>query len=120
MLSAFPVVAVTGARQVGKSTLLQEIHRIHPEFTYTTLDDRTTLDIAIEDPDGFISSRSLPLIIDEAQRVPELMRAIKKVVDKERKPGMFLLSGSANFLTFLPLISNLLFSHSVLLPQVDI
>ena len=99
MLSAFPVVAVTGARQVGKSTLLQEIHRLHPEFTYTTLDDRTTLDIAIEDPDGFISSRSLPLIIDEAQRAPDLMRAIKKIVDKERRPGMFLLSGSANFLT---------------------
>ncbi|MBI5365711.1 MAG: AAA family ATPase [Planctomycetes bacterium] len=94
-LAALPVVAVTGLRQSGKTTFL----RSQPEMAgrrYVTLDDFATLDAARRDPDGFVSGGE-PLTIDEAQRCPELLLAIKRAVDSDRRPGRFLLSGSANF-----------------------
>jgi len=91
-----PVVVLTGMRQTGKSTFL----RTQPEFKswkYVTFDDLAQLTAAKEDPEGFVNIDER-LIIDEAQRFPDIFVAIKRVVDKKRTPGRFLLSGSANFL----------------------
>lgn len=98
-LRNFPVVLLTGARQVGKSTLAQKLPKTQWNAVYLTLDTRVVLDAALKDPDGFISGTPVPAIIDEVQRAPDLMRAIKSVVDKNRKPGQYLLTGSANLMT---------------------
>ncbi|HLB05220.1 MAG TPA: AAA family ATPase, partial [Thermodesulfobacteriota bacterium] len=98
-LKHFPVVLLTGARQVGKSTLAQELSRPGWDARYLTLDNRIVLDAALRDPDGFISGTPAPAIIDEVQRAPDIMLAIKAAVDKDRKPGQYLLTGSANLMT---------------------
>ncbi len=98
-LTAFPVVAVLGARQAGKSTLAKQLPGPDWPAEYTTLDDRGVLDHALSDPDGFADGLRLPAIIDEIQRAPDLLRAIKRVVDRDRRPGMFVLTGRANILT---------------------
>ncbi|MBI5043324.1 MAG: ATP-binding protein [Nitrospirae bacterium] len=98
-LQHFPVVLLTGARQVGKSTLANELSRSEWKAIYLTLDNRVILDAALKDPDGFISGTPVPAIIDEIQKAPDLMRAIKIIVDKNRKPGQYLLTGSANLMT---------------------
>lgn len=98
-LKHFPVVLLTGARQVGKSTLAQGLIETSWNATYLTMDDRATLDAALRDPDGFVSGTSTPVVIDEVQRAPDLMRAIKRMVDRHRKPGQYLLTGSANIMT---------------------
>ncbi len=99
-LADTPVVLLNGARQVGKSTLAQ---RLAVEgfggaeaVRYATLDDATVLAAAEADPDGFIRSFEGPAVIDEVQRAPGLFRAIKAVVDADRRPGRFLLTGSAD------------------------
>lgn len=95
-LREMPVIVVTGMRQTGKSTFLQN----QPEFThrrYVTLDDFAFLAAAKANPEEFIAGDT-PLTIDEAQRCPELFIAIKRAVDRNRVPGKFILSGSANFL----------------------
>ena len=94
-LKAMPAVVVTGMRQVGKSTMLTR-HRALGKRRYLTLDDIGTLEDARRDPDAFVHS-AVPLTIDEAQRAPELLMAIKRAVDRRRRNGWFLLSGSANF-----------------------
>jgi len=91
-----PVVVITGMRQTGKSTFLQSQKEFR-NWKYITLDDFNQLAAARENPDGFVASGE-PLIIDEAQRCPELFIAIKRAVDRRRTPGRFILSGSANFL----------------------
>ena len=94
-LKDIPVVVITGMRQTGKTTFLQK----HPGLNkrhYVTLDDFSQLEAAKSDPDSFVTSRD-PLTIDEAHKCPEILTAIKKVIDKKRVPGQFLLSGSANF-----------------------
>lgn len=93
-----PVVLVHGARQVGKSTLVQEYAASVPGGRYLTLDDATTLMAATEDPSGFLSRLEGPLILDEVQLAPGLFRAIKAEVDRNRQPGRFLLTGSADVL----------------------
>ena len=98
-LGEFPVVAILGGRQVGKSTLAQDLASDAWPASYITLDDMTALDAALRDPDGFVKNLKLPVIIDEVQRAPDLLRSVKLVVDRQRKPGMFLLTGSANLLT---------------------
>ena len=95
-LEDMPVVAVTGMRQTGKSTFLQEQAELKGR-KYVTLDDFAQLAAAKENPDRFVDTDE-PLIIDEAQRCPELFIAIKRAVDRRRIPGRFILSGSANFL----------------------
>lgn len=97
-LSNFPAVLLTGARQVGKSTLAQELIASAWKASYLTLDDRATLDAALRDPDGFVSGTPTPVVIDEVQKAPDLMRAIKREVDRGRVPGKYLLTGSANIL----------------------
>ena len=90
---------VTGPRQCGKTTLV----RGFTSHRYITLDDDTVLEAARGDPSGFV--RGLDhAIVDEVQRAPDLLRAIKKTIDVDRRPGRFLLTGSANVLT-LPQVS---------------
>jgi predicted AAA+ superfamily ATPase len=98
-LKHFPVVLLTGARQVGKSTLAQKLIGKDWEARYLTLDDRAVLDGAIRDPDGLLSAMPTPLVLDEVQRAPDLLRAIKRRVDRERVAGQYLLTGSANLIT---------------------
>ena len=98
-LKYFPAVLLTGARQVGKSTLAQSLIGPSWNATYLTLDDRVVLDAALRDPDGLVSGTPMPVVIDEVQKAPDLMRAIKKVIDRHRTSGQYLLTGSANLMT---------------------
>jgi predicted AAA+ superfamily ATPase len=91
-----PVVLINGPRQCGKTTLVKDL--VGGRRTYLTLDDETTLAAAQTDPTSFI--RNLDRVsIDEVQRAPELLRAIKRAVDQDRRPGRFLLTGSADLLS---------------------
>ena len=98
VLSDTPVLVIQGARQVGKSTLVEQVAG-ERDATIFTLDDNNTLHIAQEDPVAFVggSPNSL-MVIDEAQRVPELVLPLKANVDRDRRPGRFLLTGSADLL----------------------
>lgn len=90
----YPVVAVTGPRQSGKTTLCRELF---PDYIYVNLEKPDTRQFAIEDPNGFLAQFSKPVILDEVQRVPELFSYIMPLVDEHRKMGEFILSGSQNF-----------------------
>jgi predicted AAA+ superfamily ATPase len=93
------VVFVAGARQVGKSTLAQGIAQSsHPAEEFS-LDVRSTRETALADPEGFIAGMRGPAFVDEVQRAPDLLLAIKRAVDRDATPGRFLLTGSANLLT---------------------
>ena len=95
-LSDSPAVFVRGARQVGKSTLVRSlIDGSHPA-RYLTFDDASTLAAASSDPTTFIGSLDGPVILDEVQRAPELFRVLKLAIDEDRRPGRFLLTGSAD------------------------
>ncbi len=93
-----PVVFVNGARQTGKSTLVREIAETAHPARYITFDDATSLSAARHDPAGFLAGLGGPVIIDEVQLVPALFPALKLSVDRDRRPGRFLLTGSANIL----------------------
>lgn len=93
------VVAVLGARQVGKSTLVQRIATERLGAAVLTMDDAATRDAAASDPTGFVAEHATPVVIDEVQRVPDLLLAIKARVDRDPRPGQYLLTGSANILT---------------------
>ncbi len=92
------IVFVGGARQVGKTTLVNDIaaHE-HPMLTFT-LDDRATREAAMRDPIGFVADLPRPAFIDEIHRVPDLLLALKKAVDSDTAPGRFVITGSANVL----------------------
>ena len=94
-----PVVVIHGARQSGKSTLaqLQSSSNGIPR-RYLTLDDAVVLNAAKSDPSGFIAALDGPITLDEIQRTPELFLPIKAAVDRQRQPGRFLLTGSADVL----------------------
>jgi predicted AAA+ superfamily ATPase len=95
-LTDTPVVLIVGPRRAGKTTLVRKMGGAGRN--YITLDDQTTLDAAKSDPVGFIRGLD-QAIIDEIQRAPDLLLAIKKTVDEDYRPGRFLLTGSANILT---------------------
>ncbi len=95
-LSDTPVTLIVGPRRCGKTTLVRSM--IQSGRTYITLDDQTALAAAQSDPGGFIRGLDCA-IIDEIQRAPELLLAIKKSVDEDYRPGRFLLTGSANVMT---------------------
>jgi predicted AAA+ superfamily ATPase len=99
-LADTPVLLLNGARQTGKSTLARSLAAPDndQQRRYLTLDDQVTLAAAKNNPDGFIAGLSNPVILDEVQRAPELFLAIKAAVDRERIPGKFFLTGSANVL----------------------
>lgn len=92
-LKALPVVVLSGLRQAGKSTLLQNEAAIVRGRNYRTLDDFGTLAMAQANPESLLSGAA---ILDEVQRCPQLLVAIKKSVDEERRAGRYVLSGSAN------------------------
>lgn len=93
-LDLYPVVAVMGARQVGKSTLCRQIAD-RRGWPHRTLDDRDVREQAIEDPEGLLADLGDDgAFIDEVQRAPNLLFAIKAVVDRDRRPGRYLVSGS--------------------------
>jgi uncharacterized protein len=94
-LADTPVVALLGPRQCGKSTLVRSLM---PRYGYVSLDDDDALALAQKDPRNFMAALPDPVILDEIQRAPELLRAIKHSVDRDRRPGRFVLTGSANLL----------------------
>lgn len=90
-----PAVVVTGARQTGKSTLVEQL--VPGKRRYATLDDLDVLDAARRDPEVLVGG-SNPITLDEVQREPGLLRAVKRAIDRDRSPGRFLITGSANLL----------------------
>lgn len=94
-LRVMPAVVITGARQTGKSTLAE--HLTPGARRYATLDDLDVLDAARRDPEALLGG-SGAITLDEVQREPEVLRAVKRAIDRDRKPGRFLLTGSANLL----------------------
>ncbi len=98
-LADSPVVLLVGARQTGKSTLVQALAAAGFPAHYLTLDDTTVLAAVRHNPPDFLAGFTGRLIIDEVQRAPELLLALKMAVDKDRAPGRFILTGSANVLT---------------------
>lgn len=99
-----PVVLLVGPRQAGKTTLVRQI--AEQGLRYVTLDDELMLLSAREDPVGMVRSLDRA-VIDEVQRAPQLLLAIKKSVDEDRRPGRFLLTGSANLMAMLALADSL-------------
>jgi uncharacterized protein len=95
-MEVMPVVVVTGARQTGKSTLVRDLGPAD-ERPYLTLDDLDVLDQAVSSPDDLVG-RADSLTIDEVQRAPHVLLAVKRAVDRRRQPGRFVLTGSANLL----------------------
>lgn len=108
-----PVVLIGGPRQCGKTTLARQVgDRLG--YSYFSFDDDVMLAAALSDPAGFIDNLPAKVILDEVQRAPELFRAIKATVDRNRVPGRFLLTGSANVLV-LPRLSDSLAGRMALL-----
>lgn len=94
-----PIVAINGARQVGKSTLARQVLE-SAGGTLVSLDDRAQRDAALRDPRSFVErDMDGPLIIDEVQFAPPLFRALKAAVDRDRRPGRFVLTGSTRLLS---------------------
>jgi predicted AAA+ superfamily ATPase len=93
-----PVTMIVGPRQSGKSTLAQALVDELGDARYLTLDRGVTLAAAREDPTAFVAGAVGALVIDEVQRAPELLLAIKASVDSDRRPGRFVLTGSADVL----------------------
>jgi uncharacterized protein len=93
------VLLLEGPRQCGKTTLAKQVAGRGEGSIYRTLDDQTLLNAAIDDPHGFVSHGDGVMIIDEVQRAPVLLPAVKKDVDENQAPGRFLLTGSANIQT---------------------
>ena len=94
-----PVVVLNGARQVGKSTLVTDLLHLSGRVEVMTLDHEPTLRAASSDPRTFVERSVDTLVIDEAQLEPRLFRAVKAAVDTDRRPGRFVLTGSARLLS---------------------
>ena len=99
-----PVVMLHGARQTGKTTLVRALAAKDHPARYLTFDDTAVLTAVTDDPHGFLAGLEGPVVLDEVQRAPELFRALKASVDRDRQPGRFLLTGSAEIL-MLPRLS---------------
>lgn len=108
-----PVVLINGARQVGKSTLIEELIKSGFDAEYLSFDDSAILFAASEDAYGLLSSFSGSIVIDEVQRELNVFVAIKRIVDAQKKNGQFLLTGSANVLT-VPKVSESLAGRMIL------
>ena len=94
LFSAFPAVLITGPRQVGKSTLLNNAFK---GIKNVTLDDPLQLMSLKQDPIGFFTLHGTPLILDEVQRAPECFSILKYRIDADRRAGMYLLTGSQKY-----------------------
>ncbi len=99
VLASSRAAAVLGPRQAGKSTLAGELQRAGLVPHYYSLDEEQTRKAALADPDGFVADISKPAVIDEVQRAPDLLLAIKQALDASDARGQFLITGSANVLT---------------------
>jgi predicted AAA+ superfamily ATPase len=95
MARQYPVITLTGPRQSGKTTLVRQAFARHD---YVSLEDPDQRGFAAEDPRGFLSQFSGPVILDEVQRAPDLFSYVQTSVDQDDSPGRFILSGSQNFL----------------------
>lgn len=95
LASKFKAVAVTGARQTGKTTLVKQVFKGKP---YLSLENPETRNFALEDPRGFLASYPKGAILDEVQRTPELFSYLQEILDNSKVKGLFILSGSNNFL----------------------
>jgi len=94
MARGFPVVAVTGPRQSGKTTL---VRALFPRKPYLSLEDPDVLALLAADTRGFLESQANGAVIDEAQRFPKLFSYLQAIVDSRKKPGQFILTGSQQF-----------------------
>lgn len=94
LAQSFPVVAVTGPRQSGKTTL---VRRVFADKPYVSLEDPTERAFALEDPRGFLARFAAGAVFDEAQRWPDLFSYLQGLVDADRSPGRFILTGSQQF-----------------------
>ncbi|MBR1648042.1 MAG: ATP-binding protein [Alphaproteobacteria bacterium] len=88
------VIIISGARQIGKTTLAEQA--INDNAIFRTLDDTTLLPVALDDPRGFLEHDKKTLVIDEIQKAPLLLPEIKRIVDKNNSPGQFVLTGSSD------------------------
>ncbi len=95
LASKFKAVAVTGARQTGKTTLVKQVFKSKP---YVSLENPDSRNFALEDPRGFLETYPNGAILDEVQRVPALFSYLQEVLDNSKAKGLFILSGSNNFL----------------------
>lgn len=95
LATKFKAVAVTGARQTGKTTLVKQVFKGKP---YLSLENPDTRSFAIEDPRGFLETYRDGAILDEVQRAPELFSYLQEILDESKTKGLFILSGSNNFL----------------------
>jgi predicted AAA+ superfamily ATPase len=102
-LASYRVVVLSGARQTGKTTLARQA--AEGAGDYRSLDDTNMLDFALADPKGFVMNKAGVMVIDEIQKAPRLIPEIKLAVDRDTRPGQYLLTGSANILT-LPAVSD--------------
>jgi len=93
LLARFPCVTVLGARQVGKTTLIK---KVLPQAPFYDMERQAEFLRAKEDPDFFLSALETPVVIDEAQKVPELFSALRVAIDQDRRAGRFLISGSGS------------------------
>jgi hypothetical protein len=94
LAEGYPVLAITGPRQSGKTTLARAVFASH---AYVSLENPEQREFAQTDPRGFLASRAEGVVIDEAQRSPELFAWLQGVVDEEPRPGRFVLTGSSQF-----------------------
>jgi uncharacterized protein len=91
----YPVVTLTGPRQSGKTTLVQDAF---PQHDYASLEEPDVREFALDDPRGFLGQFTGGVVLDEVQRAPDLFSYIQTIVDREDTPGRYILSGSQNFL----------------------
>jgi predicted AAA+ superfamily ATPase len=95
LLEKFPIIAITGPRQSGKTTFSKQLR---PEYSYVNLEDITNREFAKNDPKGFLNTYKNGAIIDEIQYVPELFSYLQVFTDERNQVGEYIITGSQNFL----------------------